>query len=47
MFFVIPPDHYGRITRRSGFALKHRIGIGAGVIDSDFTGIDAVVLFNH
>ena len=44
---AISLDHYGRIAGRSGLALKNVIGGDAGVIDSDFRGIDAVVLFNH
>ena len=47
LFLAIPPDHYGRIAGRSDFALKDEIGVGAGVIGSDFRGIVAVVLFNQ
>ena len=47
MFLAIPLDHYGRIAGFSGLALKREIGVDAGVIDSDFRGIVAVVLFNH
>ncbi len=44
---AIPPGTYGRIAPRSGLALKHAIGVGAGVIDADYTGPIGVILFNH
>ena len=47
LFLAIPPDQYGRIGGRSGLALKHGIGVVAGVIDSNFRGLIAVILFNH
>lgn len=43
----IPPGCYGRVAPRSGLALKHFIGVGAGVIDADYRGKLGVILFNH
>ena len=34
----IPPGYYGRITSKSGLAVQHKIRVGAGVIDPDYTG---------
>ena len=42
-----PPTVYARIAPRSGLAFKHGIQVGAGVIDSDYTGTIKVILFNH
>ena len=42
----IPAGCYGRVAPRSGLAVKHGIDVGAGVIDRDFRGNVAVVLFN-
>lgn len=33
---ALPPGCYGRISSRSGLAVKHGIHVGAGVIDADF-----------
>jgi dUTP pyrophosphatase len=42
----IPPNVYIRIAPRSGLAANHGIHVGAGVVDRDYTGEIAVVLFN-
>lgn len=42
----IPSGYYGRIAPRSGLAVKSGIDVGAGVIDSTYTGIIKVLLFN-
>jgi len=44
---VVPNGNYGRIAPRSGLALKNFIDVGAGVIDQDYRGEVAVLLFNH
>lgn len=44
---VFPKTHYARIAPRSGLAVKNGIDVGAGVIDSDYTGIIKIVIFNH
>ena len=40
----IPPGYYGRITSKSGLAMQHRIHLGTGVIDLDYTGEIKVLL---
>ena len=43
---AIPTGYYGRIAPRSGLALHYGIQIGAGVIDEDYRGNIAILLFN-
>lgn len=44
---AFPLGFYGRISARSGLTLRHRIDVGAGVIDADYRGEIGVILFNH
>ena len=43
---VIPKGCFGRILPRSGFALNHGIIAFSGTVDSGYTGIIYVLLFN-
>ena len=43
----IPYGYYGRIAPRSGLTMRNSIDVGAGVIDSDYTGNISIILFNH
>ena len=43
----MPTDLYIRIGSRSGLSFKHRIEVGAGVIDPNYTGGIKVILYNH
>lgn len=45
--FAIPIGYYGRVAPRSGLAHLYGIDVGAGVIDADYRGNVAVMLFNH
>ena len=42
----LPDDTFGHILSRSGLSVKHGIHVGAGVIDEDYRGNVAVLLFN-
>ena len=42
----VPLGHYGRLAFKSSLAMKHYIHVGAGVIDSDYTGEVKILLFN-
>ena len=44
---AVPCGTYGRIAPRSGLALRHSLDVGAGVVDGDYRGPLAVLLFNH
>ena len=43
----MPPNTYGRIAARSGLAWNQHLSIGGGVIDGDYRGNVAMILFNH
>jgi dUTP pyrophosphatase len=43
----IPDGYYGRLASRSGLAAEFSLSVGAGVIDSDYTGNIGVLIFNH
>ncbi|XP_050531948.1 deoxyuridine 5'-triphosphate nucleotidohydrolase, mitochondrial-like isoform X1 [Daktulosphaira vitifoliae] len=43
----LPLGTYGRIAPRSGLASNNFIDVGAGVIDGDYRGNIAILLFNH
>ena len=43
---AVPRGFYGRIAPRSGLAVRHGIDVGGGVIDADYRGNVAVILFN-
>ena len=42
---AVPSGTYGRIAPRSGFAAKHQLAVGAGVIDADFRGNVKIAIF--
>ena len=42
----IPLGHYGRLASKSGLAILHQLHVGAGVIDSNYTGEIMVLLIN-
>ena len=42
----IPQGYYGKITSKSGLAIQHRIHVGAGDIDPDYTEEIKVLLIN-
>lgn len=43
----IPNGWFGRISPRSGLARDHGLDVGAGIIDSGYTGEIILCLFNH
>ena len=42
----VPPGTYGQIAPKSSVAMSG-VDVGAGVIDSDYTGVVKVLLINH
>ena len=42
----LPPNTYGRIASRSGLSVRDGIEVGAGVIDSDYSGNIGILLHN-
>lgn len=42
----LPKGFYGRVASRSGNAIRHRLEVGAGVIDNDYQGEIIVVVHN-
>jgi len=44
---ALPRGKYSRLAARSGMASKHRIAVGSGVIDADYTWEIKVILPNH
>lgn len=47
LFIEVPKGYVGIIWSRSGLAMKHGIHVGAGCVDSGYTGEVRVVLYNH
>lgn len=43
----IPQGYFGRVFARSGLSTKKNIEVGAGVVDSSYTGTIKVHLYNH
>ena len=43
----MPKGVYAKIESRSGLALNYGITAFNGIIDSDYTGVLSVILFNH
>lgn len=44
---LLPPGNYVQIAPQSGLAIRNFIGVGAGVVDSDFWERIKVIIFNH
>ena len=47
MIWAIPSGFYSKLFPRSGILREHLVTVDAGVIDSDFRGTVAALLFNH
>ena len=43
----IPEGYVGIIKSRSGLSVRHGLEVGAGVIDSDYTGELKIIMHNH
>lgn len=44
---TIPTGYYGRISPRSSLTINHLSDVSSIIIDSDFSGVIQVILFNH
>ena len=44
---AVPDNYVGLLWSRSGLSVKHKIEVGAGVVDSTYRGELMVHLFNH
>ena len=47
VYLSMPRDIYCRIAPRSGYALRQKINVHGGVVDSNYRGEVKVILFNH
>jgi len=47
LFVAIDKGYVGMLCSRSGLSVKHKIEVGAGIIDSAYRGEVKVHLFNH
>ena len=47
LFISIPDGHVGMLKSRSGLSVKHKIEVGAGIIDCGYSGEVKVHLYNH
>jgi deoxyuridine 5'-triphosphate nucleotidohydrolase len=43
----LPLGTYGRVAPRSGLSSKHKLDVGAGVVDQDYRGPVRVLLINQ
>ena len=44
---AVPQGTYGRVAPLSGLAWRHHLNVAAGVVDQDYRGLLAIVVFNH
>jgi dUTP pyrophosphatase len=47
LYVQVPAGYVGLIWSRSGLSIKHKLEVGAGCIDSGYTGEVKVHLYNH